>query len=150
VIGDRVATVAAGRNWATFEPTIVSVLLARQPRRADRPLTLIVDATAAASLPRAPSPAQVARRTLPGRTILSGAADERVTAITLRTPREVRTVRPGPGGLVLVVYDGAFYGGQIEAIAYLRGGRTVTQTFPLGYLNPSSLPPGPADAHPAR
>jgi hypothetical protein len=150
MIGDRVATVAAGRNWATFEPTVASVLLARQPRRSDRPLTLFVDTAATSPRRGAPSPAQVARRTLPGRTIVSGAADERVMAITLRTPREVRTVRPGPGGLFLVVYDGAFYGGQIEAIASLRGARTVTQTFHLGHLDPSSLPPGPADAHPAR
>jgi hypothetical protein len=149
-IGDRVATIATGHNWATYEPMMVSVLFARQPRRSDRPLTMFVNAAAPAPPPAAPSRAQVARRTLSGRTILSGAADERVRAITLRTPRDVRTVRPGPGGLFLVVYDGAFYGGQIDAIAALRGGRTVTETLPLGYRNPSSRRPGLADAHPAR
>jgi hypothetical protein len=80
----------------------------------------------------APSPAQVARRTLPGRTVLTGSASKQVSSITLRTPRDVRTVRPGPGGLFLAVYDGVFYDGQIHAVARLRDGSIITQTFPIG------------------
>ena len=49
--------------------------------------------------------------------------------IALRTPRDVRTLRP-VGGVFLAVYDGAFYGGSIVATARLRDGRTVTQRIP--------------------
>jgi hypothetical protein len=72
-----------------------------------------------------PSPAQVARRTLPGRTFISGVVRADVRSITLRTPRDVRTLTPA-GGTYLAVYDGAFYGGEIVVIAHLRDGRDVT------------------------
>jgi hypothetical protein len=48
-----------------------------------------------------------------------------VVAVTLRTPRDVRTIRP-VGGAFLAVYDGAFYGGTITATARTRDGRTQT------------------------
>jgi hypothetical protein len=75
------------------------------------------------------TPAQIARRTLPGHTTISGYASADVTSITLRTPRDIRTLRP-VGGVFLAVYDGAFYGGSIVATAHLRDGRTVTQRIP--------------------
>ena len=77
-----------------------------------------------------PSPAQVARRTLPDRTIVYGRVRENVTSVTLRTPRDVRTVRPGPGGTYLAVYDGPFYGGRVHATAHLRGGGVIRKTSP--------------------
>lgn len=80
----------------------------------------------------APSSAQVARRTLPGRTVVSGSANADVVAVTLRTPRDERTLRPGPVGLFLAVYDGAFYGGRVYADTHLRDGRTITETIRVG------------------
>jgi hypothetical protein len=137
VIGDRVATVSDARNWIIFEPQEVSVSFTRRPRASNRPLTMsITDPRFVRPAGRppdaAPSPAQVARRTLPGRMVLTGSASEQVTSITLRTPRDVRTVRPGPGGLFLAVYDGVFYDGQIHAVARMRDGSTITHTFPIG------------------
>ena len=73
--------------------------------------------------------AELARRTLPGRTTISGYASADVTSVTLRTPRDVRTLRP-VGGIFLAVYDGAFYGGSIVATAHLRDGRTFTERIP--------------------
>jgi hypothetical protein len=72
-----------------------------------------------------PSPAQVARRTLPGRTFITGQVRPDVRSLTLRTPRDVRTLTP-VGGTYLAVYDGAFYGGEITVTAHLRDGRDVT------------------------
>ena len=134
-IGNRIATLVDGRNWVRFEAGETSVLYTRRPRAARRPLALrITDRIAAMSeLPwRSRSAAQVARRTLPGRTVLTGSATDAVEAVTLRTPRDIRTVRPGPAGLLLAVYDGVFYGGDVHATAHMRDGRTITQTFPLG------------------
>ena len=83
------------------------------------------------------SAAQVLRRTLPGRTFISGTARPDVVSITLRTPRDVRTIKPA-GGTFLAVYDGSFYGGEIVATAHLRDGRTVTARQPAAFLPPMS------------
>jgi hypothetical protein len=70
-------------------------------------------------------PAQVVRRTLPGRTVITGVVAPGVTSVTLRTPRDIRTLRPTRDRLVLAVFDGTFYGGEIVATSRFRDGRTV-------------------------
>ncbi|HEY6760196.1 MAG TPA: hypothetical protein VI318_11935 [Baekduia sp.] len=80
--------------------------------------------------PATVSRAQIARRTLPGRTFVSGYVSDDVVALTLRTPRDVRTIRPA-GGTFLAIYDGRFYGGEVVATARLRDGRTVTVRRPV-------------------
>jgi hypothetical protein len=88
---------------------------------------------------------ELERRTLPGRTIITGEADANVVSVTLATPRDVRTLRPsGPEHVVIVVYDGQFFRGAITATIALRGGRTVTEAV----NNPDS--PGPPAAEPAQ
>lgn len=65
-----------------------------------------------------PSPADVARRTLPGRTLIYGKALRGVDRVTIRTPRDVRTVRPSAkGGVFVVAYDGRFTQGRIRVTA---------------------------------
>jgi hypothetical protein len=78
------------------------------------------------------SPSQVARRTLPGRTIVTGALRADVVSVTLRTPRDVRTLKP-VDGIFLAVYDGAFYTGDVVAEAHLRNGRTLTERRPIAF-----------------
>ena len=74
------------------------------------------------------SPPEVARRTLPGRTIITGRADADVSAVTIVTPRDVRTLRPsGPAHLLIAVYDGQFFSGRITATVLLHSGKTVTE-----------------------
>ncbi|HEV3047522.1 MAG TPA: hypothetical protein VGY13_09195 [Solirubrobacteraceae bacterium] len=74
------------------------------------------------------SRAQIERRTLPGLTLITGRADPQVAAITLITPRDVRTLRPaGPEHVFIVAYDGQFFGGRISARILLRDGRTLTE-----------------------
>ena len=77
------------------------------------------------------SPPEVERRTLPGRTIITGRADADVAAVTIITPRDVRTLRPsGPGHVLIAVYDGQFFSGRITATVLLRNGRHVTEQIP--------------------
>jgi hypothetical protein len=81
------------------------------------------------------SPPQIERRTLPGRTIITGMARADVVSVTLATPRDVRTLHPsGPAHALIAVYDGQFFRGSGTATIRLRDGQTVTE----------SLPPGPA------
>jgi hypothetical protein len=92
----------------------------------------------------APPRPELERRTLPGRTIITGEADADVVSVTLATPRDVRTLRPsGPEHVFIVVYDGQFFRGAITATIELRDGRTVTEAV----NNPDS--PGPPAAEPA-
>jgi hypothetical protein len=73
------------------------------------------------------------RRTLPGRTIVTGTAEADVVSVTLATPRDVRTLRPsGPEHTFIVVYDGQFFGGALTATVTLRDGRTITEPVPNG------------------
>ncbi len=79
------------------------------------------------------SPPQVQRRTLPGRTIITGIAEADVESVTIATPRDVRTLRPvGPSHVMIVVYDGQFFRGTITATVLMRDGRTVTEHVPDG------------------
>ena len=74
---------------------------------------------------------EIARRVLPGRSILSGHVGPDVRRVILQTPRDVRAFRPGPSGAFLVVHDGILTMGTITAIAELAGGRTTRQTMEL-------------------
>ncbi len=77
------------------------------------------------------SPPEVERRTLPGRTIITGRADGDVEAVTIVTPRDVRTLRPsGPAHVLIAVYDGQFFSGRITATVLLRNGSRVTEQIP--------------------
>lgn len=79
---------------------------------------------------RGPASGRVARRTLPGYTILSGRARADVTEITIQTPRGVRTAVPtSRGHAFIAVYDGDFPTGTIAVTARLRNGRSLTERF---------------------
>ena len=93
--------------------------------------------------PVAPSKPEIERRTLPGRTIITGIAQPDVESVTIATPSDVRTLLPtGPHHVLIVVYDGQFFRGQITATVRLRDGRTIVQQIPNG-------PGGVASAQPA-
>jgi hypothetical protein len=74
------------------------------------------------------SPPELERRTLPGRTIVTGIAHADVISVTLSTPSDVRTLRPsGPLHVILAVYDGYFLRGNLTATVQLRDGRVETE-----------------------
>jgi hypothetical protein len=78
--------------------------------------------------------ARVQRRLLAGRTSMYAQCSADVERVTLRTPRDVRTLVPSAAGhTVLAVYDGEFVGGQMEFIAHLRGGKVWRQRQSLGF-----------------
>ena len=138
LVGGRLGAVIPGELWLHYGASSYSGGPGPGTRRGryawKRPaLTMTVqgpDFVRAGQTTAKPSPAQVARRTLPDRTIVYGRVRENVTSVTLRTPRDVRTVRPGPGGTYLAVYDGPFYGGRVHATAHLRGGGVIRKTSP--------------------
>ena len=88
------------------------------------------------------TPPQIERRTLEGHTIISARAQPDVVSVTLATPSDVRTLRPGgPHHLFIVVYDGQFFRGAITATILLRDGRTVIQSVQNGATGVGSAPP---------
>jgi hypothetical protein len=88
------------------------------------------------------TPPQIQRRTLEGHTIITARAEPDVVSVTLATPSDVRTLRPGgPQHVFIVVYDGQFFRGAITATILLRDGRTVTQQVQNGATSVGSTQP---------
>jgi hypothetical protein len=88
------------------------------------------------------TPPQIQRRTLEGHTIVTARAEPDVVSVTLATPSDVRTLRPGgPQHVFIVVYDGQFFRGAITATILLRDGRTVTQQVQNGATSVGSAEP---------
>ncbi|MDP2710134.1 MAG: hypothetical protein Q8O56_02855 [Solirubrobacteraceae bacterium] len=66
-------------------------------------------------------------RRLNDRTVLHGRTTADVTAVTITTSRDIRTVVPDPRtGVVIAVYDGAFPDERLKVTATLRDGRQRT------------------------
>ena len=63
---------------------------------------------------------------------MTGDAPPDVIAVTIRTPRDVRTVKP-VAGLFMAVYDGAFYNGEIVVTARRADGSTITERQPATF-----------------
>jgi hypothetical protein len=76
-------------------------------------------------------PGRIARRTQRGSTVITGRAAPGVVAVTLETPRDVRTLVPGgPAHAIIAAYDGTFQTGAITIIARYRDGHTKTVRLP--------------------
>jgi hypothetical protein len=114
-------------SCATHPEASPPAILLRQPVEFD-----VQQAQATSSLPwREQEPfsrPEIERRTLPGRTIITGVARANVASVTLSTPSDVRTLRPsGPLHAILAVYDGFFLRGTLTATVRLRDGRVQTE-----------------------
>ncbi|HET6505759.1 MAG TPA: hypothetical protein VFG42_03120 [Baekduia sp.] len=138
VVGGRLATIDAVEGTVRYGTGWLSSHTADLPGRG--PLTVEVDGPGNEFLlggpdATAPSAASNVRRTLPGRTLVTGEVAPEVTSITLRTPRDIRTIRP-VGGTFLAVYDGAFYSGEIVATAHIKNAMDVTVRTPAAFLAP--------------
>ncbi|MDQ3631765.1 MAG: hypothetical protein M3417_10970 [Actinomycetota bacterium] len=83
---------------------------------------------------RAGVEARVARRSLPGRFSIYGRARPDVRSITIASPRDVRTVIPGPrSGAFLATYDGDFPAGEITLTAQLADGSMRVDRIALSF-----------------
>jgi hypothetical protein len=138
IVGGRLATIDARQGTVRYGPGWLSSRSAKVARRG--PLSVEVDGPAnepAFGGPRkvAPTAASDVRRTLPGRTFITGTVGPEVTSVTLRTPRDIRTI-PTVGGTFLAVYDGAFYSGEVVATAHIKGAIDVTVRTPAAFLAP--------------
>ena len=73
---------------------------------------------------------RVARRTQPGLTTFTGQAAPGVVAVTLETPRDVRTLIPsGPTHAIMAVYDGSFPTGGLKITARFADGHVQTDSL---------------------
>lgn len=94
-----------------------------------------------------PTQPEIERRTLPGRTLITGVALPSVASVTITTPTDVRTLRPsGPLHTLLAVYAGSFLGGPLTAEVTLRDGRTVDQQLFGPGAPPAVVQTGPVPA----
>jgi hypothetical protein len=82
----------------------------------------------------APDQGRTELRTLPGHTILYGAALPTVRQLTIESPRDVRTLVPSPNARsFLVVYDGTFPAGQFKLTATFNDGSKKTVSQPASF-----------------
>ncbi len=76
---------------------------------------------------------RIERRVLENRTVFSGRVHADVVSVTIRTPRDVRTLVPsGTAHAILSVYDGSFPTGKVTATARLKDGREVKRSLYAG------------------
>jgi hypothetical protein len=102
---------------------------ARVPTRA-RPAAL---STLGSSLADEDPRGRIERRVAGGRTVLHGPVHRDVVSVTIRTPRDVRTLVPAqPYRVVLAVYDGRLDSGPLTVTSRMRDGREVTQRLERG------------------
>jgi len=74
------------------------------------------------------------RRLLTGRLTIYAQCAADVVRVTVRTPRDIRTLFPSSvGHVILAVYDGDFVDGRVELTAHRRHGRAWRETLPLGF-----------------
>jgi hypothetical protein len=73
---------------------------------------------------------RIERRVLDSRMVFWGRVHEDVVSVTIRTPRDVRTLVPASAAhAIIAVYDGRFPGGNVTATARMKDGREVTRTL---------------------
>jgi hypothetical protein len=72
---------------------------------------------------------RIERRVDSARIVFSGRVHPDVVSVTIRTPRDVRTLVPSKQHAILAVYDGRFPGGKVTATAHFKDGHEVTRTL---------------------
>ncbi len=125
IVGDRAALVDPRLGLAMVSPLFFGLDCSdRRAPTATQPLRMDV---LVSSIPdEDPTGARQLRR-LNDRTVLHGRTTADVTAVTITTSRDIRTVVPDPRThVVLAVYDGTFPAERVKFTATLRNGRHVT------------------------
>jgi hypothetical protein len=103
--------------------------LSRCGREPTRGYPMPIDTLIAGGIPD-DSAGRIERRVLSNRIVFWGRVYKDVVSVTIRTPRDVRTLVPSSRAhAILAVYDGRFPGGNVTATARLEDGREVTRTL---------------------
>jgi hypothetical protein len=77
---------------------------------------------------------RIARRTQRGLMVFDGPVAPGVVAVTLETPRDVRTLIPsGPTHAIMAVYDGSFPTGGIRIVARFKDGHTQVDRLDVSF-----------------
>lgn len=130
VVGDRLATVEPRLGIARPYPFTDFDCSGRRAPTAAHPLRADV---LGSSIPEQDPVGTQQLRRLNDRTVLHARTTADVTAVTITTSRDIRTVVPDPRTyVVMAVYDGTFPGERIKVTATLRSGRRVTVMQPSG------------------
>jgi hypothetical protein len=78
--------------------------------------------------------ARIERRVLPGRFEIVVECHPSVERVTIRSPRDIRTLVPSQRGhVVFALYDGDFSAGELVLTATIRGGGRSIERLPLGF-----------------
>ena len=120
------------RPLDTFQPTFDEIVCGRGRRSPTPAYPMRLSAGVWSRGFGDDSRGHVERRVLRGRTTISGEVHPDVVSITLRTPRDVRTLVPSKDHLVLAVYEGTFPTGNVTATAHMRDGRDVSRSVYVG------------------
>lgn len=134
VVEDRVGHVDFGRG--TISEDQVSSLDCQSLRYLSRkqPIGAGSGGDGSADPASDPGHGRVARRTQPGTTYFGGPALPDVQTITLKSPRDVRTIVPSsPAHAYLVVYDGLFTAGEMRITSTFGDGTSTTNVFRMGF-----------------
>jgi hypothetical protein len=124
IVGSRLANVVPRLGLASPNPIAQFDCTRRRAPSSARPVR--IDVLVASLSQEDPSGTEQLRR-LRDRTVLSGRTTAAVTAVTITTSRDIRTLVPDPRThVVLAVYDGTFPGERLKITATLRDGRHVT------------------------
>ncbi len=116
----------------TFQPRFNEIVCARRARMPTPAYPLRLTTGRWGAEPGDDTRGHVERRVLQGRTTISGEVHPDVVSVTLRTPRDVRTLIPSKDHLILAIYEGTFPIGNVSATARMKDGREVTRSVYVG------------------
>jgi len=125
VIADQLVSAPPGQTYVMPGPQAATSGASFGLHRRGKPVSVSVQPQVSLGAPTPRTSGEIERRTLAGDTVIQGHAAADVVSVTLRTPRDVRTLRP-VGGVFLAVYDGFFYDGDLVVTAHLRDRRSTT------------------------
>jgi hypothetical protein len=129
LIGTRLGTVV--RRLGIFLPLGLETMIVCPPRRGTptKANPLRISTTTWGTELQDPR-GRIERRMLGTRIVFHGRVHRDVASVTIRTPRDVRTLVPSSDvHAILAVYDGHFPGGEVTATARMKDGREMTRAL---------------------
>jgi hypothetical protein len=132
LVGTRLGMI--DRRLGVFHTTfLMDIALCPDPKRKPTRAFPMRLETSSSSIGGDDPRGRIERRVLENRTVISGRVYEDVATVTIRTPRDVRTLVPaGRAHAIIAVYDGGFPTGKVTATARFKDGKEVTRSVYTG------------------